>query len=181
MLFRSPALAGLFDFWDWGHILCCGEGYLGFRPYGRSPFPNAGVPAQRKGNPKGFAPAYGPLAGARGTFVTGPIRAQRLRFASLHLLPLCTTASYGRCAPTPGSIPSLSLPKGQKIKSQSKSKGKSQSQIKRSQPSAAPTVGSGAGIEKSVGCQDAFASRLAPTKAKARQRSCLRRSRPTQQ
>jgi len=58
-----------------------------------------------KKEPKGFAPAYGPLAGARGTFVTGPIRAQRLRFASLHLLPLCTTASYGRCAPTPGSIP----------------------------------------------------------------------------
>ncbi len=41
MLFRSPALAGLFDFWDWGHILCCGEGYLRFRPYGGSLFPNA--------------------------------------------------------------------------------------------------------------------------------------------
>ncbi|VEF09480.1 Uncharacterised protein [Pseudomonas fluorescens] len=65
----------------------------------RVPFSNA------KKEPKGFAPAYGPLAGARGTFVTGPIRAQRLRFASLHLLPLCTTASYGRYAPTPGSIP----------------------------------------------------------------------------
>ena len=70
----------------------------------RVPFSNA------KKEPKGFAPAYGPLAGARGTFVTGPIRTQRLRFASLHLLPLCTTASYGRCAPTPGSIPPLSLP-----------------------------------------------------------------------
>ena len=71
---------------------------------------------RRKGNPKGFAPAYGPLAGARGTFVTGPIRAQRLRLASLHLHSLCTTASYGRCAPTPGSIPPLSLPTGSKIK-----------------------------------------------------------------
>ncbi len=58
---------------------------------------------RQKGNPKGFAPAYGPLARARGTFVTGPIRAQRLRSASLHLHSLCTTASYGRCAPTPGS------------------------------------------------------------------------------
>ncbi|PYB83639.1 hypothetical protein DMX03_20460 [Pseudomonas koreensis] len=29
------------------------------------------MPAQRKGNPKGFAPAYGPLAGARGTFRYG--------------------------------------------------------------------------------------------------------------
>jgi len=102
----------------------------------RVPFSNA------KKEPKGFAPAYGPLAKARGSFVTGPIRAQRLRFASLHLLPLCATASYGRCAPTPGSIPSLSLPKGQKIKSRIKSQSKSRSQIKRSQPSAAPTVGS---------------------------------------
>jgi hypothetical protein len=84
MLFRSPALAGLFDFWDWGHILCCGEGYLGFRPYGRSPFPNAGVPAQRKGNPKGFAPAYGPLAGARGylRYGTDPGAAATVCFAA---------------------------------------------------------------------------------------------------
>ncbi len=49
------------------------------------------------------------LAGS-GSFATGLIRAQRLRFASLHLLPLCSTSSNGRCAPTPGSIPPLSLP-----------------------------------------------------------------------
>jgi len=49
------------------------------------------------------------LAGS-GSFAPGLIRAQRLRFASLHLLPLCSTASNGRYAPTPGSIPPLSLP-----------------------------------------------------------------------
>jgi len=49
------------------------------------------------------------LAGS-GSFAAGSILAQRLRFASLHLHSLCPTASYGRCAPTPGSIPPLSLP-----------------------------------------------------------------------
>ena len=49
------------------------------------------------------------LAGS-GSFAAGSIRAQRLRFASLHLLPLCLAAPDGRCAPTPGSIPPLSLP-----------------------------------------------------------------------
>jgi hypothetical protein len=34
-------MRGFFVFWDWGHIHCCGEGYLGFRPYGGSLFPNA--------------------------------------------------------------------------------------------------------------------------------------------
>jgi len=79
-----------------------------FRPYGESPFPNAGVPAQRKGNRKGLL-LRSALAGS-GSFATGLIRAQRLRFASLHLLPLCLAAPDGRCAPTPGSIPALSLP-----------------------------------------------------------------------
>jgi hypothetical protein len=40
-------------------------------------------------------------------------------------------------------------------------------------------------LQEQVGCQAAFASRLAPTrakaKAKAKQRSCPRQSRPTQQ
>ncbi len=63
---------------------------------------------RQKGNRKGLL-LRSALAGS-GSFATGSIRAQRLRFASLHLLPLCTTASYGRCAPTPESIPPLSLP-----------------------------------------------------------------------
>jgi hypothetical protein len=63
---------------------------------------------RQKGNPKRLL-LRSALAGS-GSFAPGSIRAQRLRFASLHLLPLCSTASNGRCAPTPGSIPPLSLP-----------------------------------------------------------------------
>ncbi|MDR7055279.1 hypothetical protein J2W70_002647 [Pseudomonas koreensis] len=63
---------------------------------------------RQKGNPKGLL-LRSALAGS-GPFAPGLIRAQRLRFASLHLLPLCLAAPDGRCAPTPGSIPPLSLP-----------------------------------------------------------------------
>ncbi len=66
--------------------------------------------------PKVFALTFGPLAKARGSFAPGLIRAQRLRFASLHLLPLCLASPNGRCAPTPGSSPPLSLPTGLQIK-----------------------------------------------------------------
>jgi hypothetical protein len=64
----------------------------------------------KKVSKKTLAPTCGPLAGARGSFAPGSIRAQRLRFASLHLLSLRLAAPNGRCAPTPGSIPPLSLP-----------------------------------------------------------------------
>jgi hypothetical protein len=63
---------------------------------------------RQKGNRKGLL-LRSALAGS-GSFAAGSIRAQRLRFASLHLLPLCLAAPDGRCAPTPGSIPPLSLP-----------------------------------------------------------------------
>ena len=73
-----------------------------------SPLRRVTFSRRRKGNRKGLL-LRSALAGS-GSFATGPIRAQRLRFASLHLLPLCSTSSNGRCAPTPGSIPPLSLP-----------------------------------------------------------------------
>ncbi len=90
------------SFFDRGHIRCCGHGCLWFRPYGESLFQTP------KRNQKALLLRTA-LAGS-GSFAPGSIPAQRLRFASLHLLPLCTTSSYGRCAPTPGSIPPLSLP-----------------------------------------------------------------------
>ncbi len=79
--------------------------YYGFALTATHFFSNA-----KKSKQKTLAPTCGPLAGARGSFAPGSIRAQRLRFASLHLLSLCLASPNGRCAPTPGSIPSLSLP-----------------------------------------------------------------------
>ena len=46
--------------WFWVNIRCFGCGGWRFRPYGESPFSDAGMPAQQKGNPKGLTPAYGP-------------------------------------------------------------------------------------------------------------------------
>ena len=73
-----------------------------------SPLRRVTFSKRRKGNRKGLL-LRSALAGS-GSFAPGLIRAQRLRFASLHLLPLCSTSSNGRYAPTPGSIPPLSLP-----------------------------------------------------------------------
>ncbi len=55
--------------------------YYGFALTATHFFSNA-----KKSKQKTLAPACGPLAGARGSFAPGSIRAQRLRFASLHLL-----------------------------------------------------------------------------------------------
>ena len=79
--------------------------YYGFALTATHFFSNA-----KKSKQKTLAPTCGPLAGARGSFAPGLIRAQRLRFASLHLLSLCLASPNGRCAPTPGSILPLSLP-----------------------------------------------------------------------
>ena len=73
-----------------------------------SPLRRVTFSKRRKGNRKGLL-LRSALAGS-GSFAAGSIRAQRLRFASLHLLALCLAAPDGRCAPTPRSIPPLSLP-----------------------------------------------------------------------
>ena len=102
---------GGLGFWVLGEYPFLGVLLLTVSPLRRVPFSDA------KKEPKGCALTFGPLAGARGSFAPGSIRAQRLRFASLHLLSLCLAAPNGRCAPTPGSIPALSLPMGCQIKS----------------------------------------------------------------
>ncbi len=86
----------------WVNIRCFGCCGWRFRPYGESLFQTP------KRNQKAWL-LRSALAGS-GSFAAGSIRAQRLRFASLHLLPLCLAAPDGRCAPTPGSIPPLSFP-----------------------------------------------------------------------
>ncbi|CAI8716618.1 hypothetical protein EMIT0P265_110050 [Pseudomonas zeae] len=48
-----------------------------------------------KSNQKVCALTFGPLAGARGSFAPGSIRGHRFRFASLHLLSMCSTSSNG--------------------------------------------------------------------------------------
>ncbi len=89
-------------------------GFLGTYPLLRvllitvSPLRRGTFSKRRKSTQKGLL-LRSALAGS-GSFAAGSIRAQRLRFASLHLLPLCLAAPDGRYAPTPGSIPPLSLP-----------------------------------------------------------------------
>ena len=93
------------EVFDWVHIRCCGCCGWRFRLTATYFFTSE---APKKVSKKRLLLRTA-LAGS-GPFAPGSIRAQRLRFASLHLLPLCSTASNGRCAPTPGSIPPLSLP-----------------------------------------------------------------------
>ena len=88
----------------WVYIRFYGCGGWRFRFY-------SGSLLQTPKSNQNAGPLRSALAGS-GSFAPGPIRAQRLRFASLHLLPLCLAAPAGRCAPTPGSIPPLSLPMG---------------------------------------------------------------------
>jgi len=94
----------------WGHFLMflCVYPLLRVLLITVSPLRRGTFSKRRKSTQKGLL-LRSALAGS-GSFAAGLIRAQRLRFASLHLHSLCTTASYGRCAPTPGSIPPLSLP-----------------------------------------------------------------------
>ena len=96
------------DLGFWVYIRCCGCCGWRFRPYGEALFPDARNAGPEKSTQKGLL-LRSALAGS-GSFAAGSIRAQRLRFASLHLLALCLAAPDGRCAPTPGSIPPLSLP-----------------------------------------------------------------------
>ena len=86
----------------WVYIRCCGNGDLWFRPYGESPFTNAGVPAQQKGNPKRSPLTYGssPRLGVPSLWhSSGGIA---LRLASL--APTCDESDCveRRGAPIPG-------------------------------------------------------------------------------
>jgi len=95
----------------------------------RVPFSNA------KKEPKGFAPAFGPslelgvpsLRNRSGRSGYGLLRCTYVRCVRLRR----TVATL----PPPGSIPSLSLPKGQKINSRIKSQIKIKSQVKIKSPS----------------------------------------------
>ncbi|MGC3932605.1 hypothetical protein [Pseudomonas atacamensis] len=115
MIVYMGGFLGLPFFWGLGGLWADqAVGVLGVDPFLRvllitvPPLRRVTFFKRQKGNPKGLL-LRSALAGS-GSFAAGLIRAQRLRFASLHLLALCSTSSNGRCAPTPGSIPPLSLP-----------------------------------------------------------------------
>ncbi|PTT79654.1 hypothetical protein DBR29_30550 [Pseudomonas sp. HMWF005] len=56
----------------------------------------------KKVSKKRLAPAFGPLAKARGSFAPGSIRGHRLRFASLHLLSMYAASPHGAPRLPPG-------------------------------------------------------------------------------
>jgi hypothetical protein len=87
----DPSLSGV-------HIRCCGNGGLGFRPYGDSLFLTN---ASKKVSKKKARPGVRPLAGARCSFVPAFIWGHRLRSASLRPpLDVCGFAAR-RYAPVP--------------------------------------------------------------------------------
>ena len=115
---------------------------------------------RRKGNPKGFAPAYGTslrLSVPSLRCPSGGIAYGLLRCTSSRCVWLRQTALRAY----PGWTPSLGLPKGQKIKSQSQSQSQSQSRSK--DRSLRQLIGVEYICQVWAGCQAAFASRLAPT------------------
>ncbi|MHA3739201.1 hypothetical protein ACXR0M_26515 [Pseudomonas sp. Eth.TT006] len=122
---------------------------------------------RRKGNPKGFAPAYGTSLGlsvpslrcpsggiAYGLLRCTSSRCMRLRRTALRAYPLMDT--YAR--PAEGA------------ESQKPDQEPEPEQIKRSQPSAAPT-GDVFNLKNQVGWQVAIAGKPAPTE-KPRQTAC---------
>ena len=66
---------------------------------------------------KRLGPGVRPLAGARGSFVPGSIRGHRFRFASLHLLSMCSTSSNGAARLPPDQSLHSACRRGQQIKS----------------------------------------------------------------
>ena len=84
-------------------------------PFGKRP----------KRNQKVFALTFGPLAGARGSFAPGSLRGHRLRFASLHLLSMCSTSSNGAARLTPDEHLRSACRWGKRSKAEARSKARS--------------------------------------------------------
>ena len=168
-------------FLDWGYIRCCGNGLLWFRSYSDSLFQTP--KSKQKALPRRTALRLGSVFPRYGVH---PGASPPVCFAAPPL-DVCGFAAW-RCAPNP-RMDTFARPaegaKNQKPHQEPKPKPKPK-QIKRSQPSAAPTwdwvcsvgvwsavrppspasphtVGLGVFSWKLVGCQAAIASRLAPT------------------
>ena len=154
-----------------GHIRCCGCCRWRFRSYSESPFPNAEKVTQ-KALPRRTARSLGlgvpSLRDRSGRSGSGWLRCTYTRCVRLRR----TVAAL----PPPDRSRNEACRRGKRSKARAKAKAKAKDRSLRQllQLDRAPA-------QEQVGCQAAFASRLAPTKAKAKQRSCPRRSRPTQQ
>ena len=181
MLFRSPALAGLFDFWDWGHIRCCGCCRWRFRSYSESPFPNAGVPAQRKVS-KRLCPGVRPARWGSGylRYGTDPGAAATVCFAAPPSAVYdCVVRSL---RPHPRIDPFTQPAEG--------AKDQKPEQKQRQKPKPDQKIAAFGGSYSWIRCGHREIGRLSGRlreqarshkEQKARQRSCQRRSRPTQQ
>ena len=75
--------------------------------------------------PKVCALTFGPLAKARGSFAPVSIRAHRLRFASLHLLSMCSTSSNGAARLPPDEHLRSACRRGKRSKAKTRSKARS--------------------------------------------------------
>ncbi len=75
--------------WGFGFISVASGFAAGGFAFTATPF------GKRPKGSKGLGPGVRPLAGARGSFAPEFIRGHRLRFAALHLLSMCSTASNG--------------------------------------------------------------------------------------
>ena len=115
----------------WGHIRCCGWGLWRFRSYSESLFQTPECRPSKK-EPKGLAPGVRHFAEAQCSLATVFIRGHRLRFASLHLLSMYAATPHGAARLPRMNTFARPADGGENQKPDQK-------QIKRSQPSAAPT------------------------------------------
>ncbi|VVP67287.1 hypothetical protein PS918_00546 [Pseudomonas fluorescens] len=118
-LAREGGLVADLSLADGVHIHCCGNGYVWFRPDGRLPLANAGVPAQPKGS-KGLAPASGPSPRLGVPSLRHSSGDTALRLASLHLHAACSTASNGAARHSPDKHRNEACRWGGKIKIKSR-------------------------------------------------------------
>ena len=128
----------------WGHIRCCGNGCLGFRPYGGSLFPDAEKVTKKA------CPGVRHFAEAQCSLATVSIRGHRLRFASLHLLSMYAATPHGAARLPPDEHLRSACRRGKRSKAEAKSKTGSRARSRAPHPSPLPEgEGTGRGVWES--------------------------------
>jgi hypothetical protein len=111
-----------------GHIRFCGNGLLWFRPYGGSLLTNASKVTKKS------CPGVRHFAEAQCSLATVSIRGHRLRFASLHLLSMCSTSSNGAARLPPDEHLRSACRRGKRSKARSKATSKARSRAPHPSP-----------------------------------------------